>query len=142
MSEYQRYRAKKERPWKVHPVWRGIGCILIILLPIMAYAGAWMFTRENFKNHWLPLNEDLTTQIELPVINWSFLSFPIDLNFLIDWLPGKPLYNADILFFGAFLFLGLGFLSMVYAVLYRTAVPAHGPFDAPEVETQRRRRRL
>jgi hypothetical protein len=141
MSGYQRYRAKKERPWKIHPVWRGIGCIWLIILPIMAYAGAWTFTRENFTNRWLPLNETLASQVRLPVIDWPFLTFPIDLNYLIGWIPGQPLYNADILFFGAFLFLGIGIMSAVYAFIYRSVAPMRGPFDAPEVESQRRRKR-
>lgn len=24
-------------PWRVHPIWRGIGCILLIVLPVVAY---------------------------------------------------------------------------------------------------------
>ena len=35
-----REEAGKRRPWKVHPVWRGIGCFMAILIPIMAWAGA------------------------------------------------------------------------------------------------------
>ena len=141
MSSYNRYRFEKERPWTIHPIWRGIGCIWLILLPIMSYAGAWMFTRENLRNHWLPLNKSLTSQIRLPVIDWSFLSFPLDLNVLIRWIPGQPLYNSDILFFIAFLFLGIGIMSTVYAFLYRSMAPTRGPFEAPEVDSQRRRRR-
>ena len=141
MSYYNRYQVKKERPWTVHPVWRGIGCIIMVILPILAYAGAWILTRENFKSHWLPLNPSLVAQIRMPVIDWSFLSFPIDTNFLIAWLPGQPLYYVDLLFFGAFLIIGVGILSIVYAFMYRAFVPTHGPFDAPEVEHERRRRR-
>jgi hypothetical protein len=29
---------RKPRPWRVHPIWRGIGCVMIILIPIMSYA--------------------------------------------------------------------------------------------------------
>lgn len=24
-------------PWRVHPIWRGVGCILMVLIPIIAY---------------------------------------------------------------------------------------------------------
>jgi hypothetical protein len=24
-------------PWRVHPIWRGIGCLMLIVLPIIAY---------------------------------------------------------------------------------------------------------
>jgi hypothetical protein len=32
--------ARKSRspfPWRVHPIWRGIGCLLLIILPFVAY---------------------------------------------------------------------------------------------------------
>ena len=140
MRNYDRYNARKEKPWTVHPVWRGIGFVWMILLPIMSYAGAWIFTRENFKNRWLPLNETLASRLSLPILDFSFLSFPIDLNILIRWLPGQPLYNVDVLFFVAFLFIGVGLMSVVYGFIYRTMVPSRGPFDAPEVEHERIRR--
>lgn len=24
-------------PWRVHPIWRGIGCLLLLILPVVAY---------------------------------------------------------------------------------------------------------
>ena len=138
---YTKYQRREERPWKVHPVWRGIGFVWMILLPVMSYAGAWIMTRENFRNRWLPVTEELSQPIRLPVINWSFLSFPIDLNILIRWLPGQPLYYLDILFFLAFLFIGFGITSVIYAFLFRAMGPGRSPYDAPEVEQERRRRR-
>lgn len=141
MSRYDHFRKREERPWKVHPVWRGIGCIWMILVPILSYAGAWIFTRQNFRNGWLPLTEELSRKISLPVYDFSFLTFPLDFNILVRWLPGQPLYNIDILFFVAFLFLGFGIFSVVYAWLYRTMTPGRSPFDAPEVERQRPRKK-
>ena len=142
MTRYTRLQGKKdERPWKIHPVWRGIGFVWMILVPVMSYAGAWIFTRENFKNRWLPVTEELSKPFQLPVIDLPFLSFPLNFNILIRWLPGQPIYNIDILFFLAFLFLGFGFMSVMYAFLYRTMAPARSPFDAPEVERQHPRQR-
>jgi hypothetical protein len=141
MSRSSRYRVKRERPWKIHPIWRGIGFVWLILLPVMSYAAAWTLTRENFKHRWLPLTEDLAKQIRLPILNFSFLSFPLDFNIFIRWIPGQPLYNADFLFFLGFLMIGFGLMSVVYAFMYRAVTPGRGPFDAPEVESQRRRKR-
>jgi hypothetical protein len=141
MGRYDHFRKREERPWKVHPVWRGIGCLWMILIPILSYVGAWMFTRENFKHGWLPITEELSARISLPVYDFSFLSFPLDFNILVRWLPGQPLYNIDILFFIAFLFLGLGMFSVIYAFLFRSLTPGRSPLDAPEVERQRPRKR-
>jgi hypothetical protein len=30
-------RGRGPFPWRVHPIWRGIGCLLLILVPIIAY---------------------------------------------------------------------------------------------------------
>jgi len=141
MGRYSRIDRKRERPWKIHPVWRGIGCIWMVLVPVMSYAAAWSLTRENFRSGWLPMTEDMVRQIRLPVYDFSFLSFPIDLNILIRWIPGQPLYYADILFFFGFLLLGFGLMSVVYAFMFRAIGPGRGPFEAPEVETVRRRKR-
>jgi hypothetical protein len=32
-----RRRGRGPFPWRVHPIWRGIGCLLLILVPIIAY---------------------------------------------------------------------------------------------------------
>jgi hypothetical protein len=141
MGRYNPRAREKERPWKIHPVWRGIGFIWLILVPIIAYAAAWTFTRENFKNNWLPLTEDMVKPIRLPVYDFSFLSFPLDFNILIRWIPGQPLYNADFLFFLGFLIIGFGMMSVFYAFIYRAVGPGRSPLDAPEVETRYRRRR-
>lgn len=137
MSRYNRFEKRDERPWKIHPIWRGIGCIWLILLPVMSYAGAWTFTRENFKNNWLPLTDTLRKPLVLPVYDFPFLSFPLNFNILIRWIPGQPLYNVDALFFIGFLFLGFGIISVIYALMFRTLAPARGPFDAPEIERSR-----
>jgi hypothetical protein len=36
MSEARR-RNRGPFPWRVHPIWRGIGCLLLIVLPLIAY---------------------------------------------------------------------------------------------------------
>lgn len=32
-----RRKARSPFPWSVHPIWRGIGCLLLIVLPFVAY---------------------------------------------------------------------------------------------------------
>ncbi len=34
----KKYRKEQQdRRWEIHPIWRGIGCALILLIPIMAW---------------------------------------------------------------------------------------------------------
>lgn len=129
----------KERAKGVHPVWRGIGCIWLILLPILAYAASWMIVRQNMKDPWIPFTPVLSQQINLPTINFPDFSF--DLNLLINWIPEQPLYYADVLVTGVFIFLGFGLTSVVYAFIYSTLGPPKDPYDVMEQRAPVKRRR-
>lgn len=37
MSVSRSHRNRGPFPWSVHPIWRGIGCLLLIVLPLVAY---------------------------------------------------------------------------------------------------------
>ena len=43
----------------VHPVWRGIGFILIIAVPFFSYIGALVIWQQNQTQHWFPIPTDL-----------------------------------------------------------------------------------
>lgn len=139
MGQYHYSRPKRlERKWAVHPIWRGIGLVWMVLLPIMSFAGAWEFVRANFEKNWLPLTKTLASPINLPMVKIN--DFYINFQNLISWIPGSPLYYADLLFFFAFLFLGFGFTSVVYAFLYRFFGPPRDPYESIEVTRHRRYR--
>ncbi len=38
MGKYSKYRRKSEQRPGTHPIWRGIGCILIVVVPLISYA--------------------------------------------------------------------------------------------------------
>lgn len=110
-------------PYKIHPVWAGIGFMMVIIVPIMSWAGA----------------------VELVAIGrgqgWSFLAqFPPILEFP-DWaymLPGAAYLStiSDLPVIGTFFLIILicmtGILSFVYAIVYRlVGPPRYAPDDAP-----------
>jgi len=139
MGQTQYSQKKQERKWAVHPIWRGIGFVWMILIPIMSYAAAWEFVRANFQYKWLPLTPTLASPIVIPgmMVNQTYLN----LQLLISWLPGQPLYYADIIFFIGFLFLGFGITSILYSFLYRAFGPPKDPYEAIEVRRSPRNRR-
>jgi hypothetical protein len=67
-------------------------------------------------------------------ISWVY----IDFNFLIRWLPGQPLYWMDFFLWAAFIFIGIGIGSLVYALLYRSFGPPKSPYEAVEEPYRRR----
>jgi hypothetical protein len=104
--------AAKPRPWDIHPVWRGIGCLLIILLPILAYAGAVLLVRENLQRRWVVIPPELVGSFVIPYLGRVFF--------------------ADLAMAFVLLILGFAFLTVVYAFIYRLfGPPRYGPLDAP-----------
>lgn len=62
MTKYQQYwQERKPRPQKhqVHPIWAGIGIILMILTPILAYASTLVLLMENAKRRWFAIPPDM-----------------------------------------------------------------------------------
>ncbi len=144
MSNYRTKIKKEERPWKIHPIWRGIGCIWLVILPVMAYAAAWLVTRrlifmpkfQTFmQNTYIStgvnfIPQNMYNRIVLPSVQLN--QFFFDFNVLIRWLPGMPLYYIDFLLFLALVFLGVGIASLLYALLYRSFGPPKSPYEAVE----------
>jgi len=58
-SKYDSPVKMKSKPYKIHPIWQGIGCLLLILIPIMSYAGGVLFVGANLRNKWVPMPPEL-----------------------------------------------------------------------------------
>ena len=64
------YSFKENKPLerKPHPIWRGIGCIMMILNPVMAYFGMLLFMQLNSQNGWWRIPADLYVEYKDPLI--------------------------------------------------------------------------
>ena len=92
---------------KIHPIWRGIGCIMIILLPAMSYAGAVELVKANYFQGWIRMPIELTGPSQFPYL-YAYL------------LVGTML-----------LLIGSGLLITIYSLFYRVMTgPRQGPLDA------------
>jgi len=108
----------------IHPVWRGIGCVLLILLPVMSYAGAVELVKANYKNGWMVMPSDLAQTVAIPYIGYI-----------------SHLY-ANLAVGVVLLVIGFGILTIIYSILYSTmGPPKYGPTDAPPPRKAKRRRR-
>ena len=125
MSRYDyQSRIQKQRPWKVHPIWRGIGCLLIIMIPVMSYAGAVLLVRENMQQGWIPMPYELARPVTIPLVG------------AVSYL------YAYLLAAGVLAVLGFASVTVIYSLMYsRMGPPRFGPTDAPSEEHRRRRRR-
>jgi hypothetical protein len=115
MGNYQHYQAPQRRsnPRSVHPVWRGIGCFFMILIPIMAYAAAEMLIEQNNSARWVAVPVELARTITVPGLG--------DLPHLYATLAVTILLMV----------LGFSVLTVVFAFFWgAVGPPRYGPLDA------------
>ncbi len=119
-AQWRRPKAKG-RPWRVHPIWRGIGCFLIFLIPLFAFAIGDLLVRVNFEQGWVAIPRDLMGPDASPL------------------LYAKLLMTVVV---SAALF---GVMTFIYAVIYRiVGPPRYSRVDSPPIRRKpvdRRKRR-
>jgi uncharacterized membrane protein YbhN (UPF0104 family) len=60
MGKQQSFIKQQPAPKReIHPIWRGIGFLFMIIVPILSYFAAIMLINENINQHWLPVPADL-----------------------------------------------------------------------------------
>lgn len=129
-------RRRQERPWIVHPVWRGIGCFLFILIPIMAWAGAELFLQTN---QTIKLPPELYRQVNIPLTNWGFVN--VVLIAIDTFLSKLRLTYGVILFTLGFIVIGYGLISIIYGIAYKMfGPPRYSDLDAPPNSVPKRKR--
>jgi peptidoglycan biosynthesis protein MviN/MurJ (putative lipid II flippase) len=119
-AQHERERAAKKR---MNPVWRGVGCLLLVALALAGYYFASWFLGANFENGWVFIPNE--------ALNPSFVP-----AFLFPYLGGGGMVK----FITAFLFmiLGYGILSIAYAILFPIKP---GEADMPPVRRSRAKKR-
>jgi hypothetical protein len=128
---------KKEvvRPWRIHPIWRGIGFLMMVLVPIMSGAAAVLITQFGFKAKW-PFMYEMTGAVHLPDILYKI---PV-LSMLARWISSIPNFKAVFLFFIAGMLVFSGVLSLIYAMVYRMiGPPRYTALDAPASKVRTKR---
>jgi hypothetical protein len=69
MGKYQSFRRESKPPTReIHPIWRGIGFVLIILIPFMAYTAAILVLNENASRGWFPIPADILARGSDPML--------------------------------------------------------------------------
>lgn len=127
MGKYRSGVQRKEPQTQgTQPIWRGIGCLLIVLVPILSYAAAEV-TMPFFRSQGL-VPRELLTSLQAP--DWLWIS-PM-LARAYESIFGRPGILAILgLTLIYILFIG-GIISVLYSYLYQLTAPSrYGPMDAP-----------
>ncbi|MHC1741039.1 MAG: hypothetical protein AB9897_08025 [Anaerolineaceae bacterium] len=119
MTKYSMYKPnQKDKPVQkpIHPIWRGIGCILLIVIPVISYIAA-----------------------DFLIINRSTFSWLIiPQEFVVNNLP-DPLLLVKIFYTAIFVAVLYLLLTIITFVINRFFGPSrYGPYDVPIDKVQRK----
>jgi len=111
---------------KESPIWRGIGCLLIIIVPVISYTAAVITLPFLLERGLVP--RDLLVKPDLPSWLWYAPVLARAFKFLF---VRSGIYATLLLTFLYILIFG-GIFSVFYAFIYRIIGPKkYGPLDAP-----------
>lgn len=137
MSKYRIYNHQRKKPQRrePHPIWRGIGCLLMIIMPLLAW-GIGELILQIAQQRWV-LPYEWTLPPQWPKWMWQ-------IGFLVPYLGYTQRWSyflARLIFSGGALLLLWGGMSLVYAFLYARLAPPDPLRDLvppPKVKRYRR----
>jgi hypothetical protein len=125
-SSYQKQKPKVNRD-EVHPVMRGIGCILLVLVPILAYGTSVYLVDYGVSKGW-PIPATWLGIINIPPLLQKLAGLTVIWNFL----QAQNNLTANLIFAFAVTILIFGILAIIYGFTYRLfGPPEYGPTDIP-----------
>ena len=99
-KEVQREETRRKGP---HPVWRGIGCVLIVLIVVMSFAGSSLLVDANRDNNWVDVPEEI--QGSLPVIR----------------IMDEPVLYVELIMAFILAVVGFGIFVLFYSFIFRAS---------------------
>ncbi len=133
----RRSRDAEEELQQTHVIWRGIGCLLMLLVPIISYILA-MFTVTSGLSAGWPLPYQLLGNPVMPRYLWSLGFLDPVLSLIESQTNLYAILVVTVLFVVAF----GAIMSLMYAIVYRMVGPSrYGPLDAPPPRISARRYR-
>ena len=131
-----RYSAVSRRPRgprnQTHAIWRGIGCLLFLIVPVLAWVSAKATVVLALNRGW-PLPYQL---VGYPVVSqelWTVRAlWPI-----LSFIRGQQHLYITLVFALAYIVVISALLSFGYALVYRfVGPPRYGPLDLPQPEVK------
>ena len=126
-GQYSPPGQSKSRYEETHYIWRGIGCLMAIIIPAMSIAAAIETVNYGLENRW-PIPYQLLQPMRLPSIFYSTEG----LRTIFNPLSAIPHLYAIVAIGLIYMVFASGLISVVYAAVYRMVGPSqYGPTDAP-----------
>jgi hypothetical protein len=121
---FKRPKPRAERP---HPIWRGIGCVLMVIVPIISFGLAEITVQSAWGNQYIPYQ--LMGNAVMPTALWKVgLLGPI-----LGFIQNQPSLYAVLIFLCLYILVIGAIVSIANAYLYKSFGPSRlGPQDAPQ----------
>lgn len=137
MGKYTSMSRKREVPRSrgVHPVMRGIGCLMMVIVPIIAYGISLILVGIGVQRGW-PIPPDwLGTPTFHPLL-WKLTGLIVILNFL----SAQTNLTANVAFTIAISIVIGGIMSVLFGYIYKLFGPSpYGPTDSPPIRVKVKR---
>jgi len=122
MGRYYRQAEKEEKP-TVHPIWRGIGCLFFIIIPLIAFAISVEMVNRGIPQQYFPITPDLGQQFNVPGFGFIPLLYTLAVTVAITVILGA-------------------FMTVIYSIVYRmVGPPKYGRLDAAPVKRKTKKSR-
>ncbi len=123
--------ASRRRPMnekeQVAPIWRGIGCIMFIVVPLLSLGAAYAVVQIAVAANW-PMPYQIMGYPVLPAL----LSKSDALVPIVLWIEGIQNLYAILILTVLFIVAIGALVSWLYSVVYKiVGPPRYGPLDAP-----------
>jgi hypothetical protein len=119
-----------QRNRDVHPLMRGIGCIMMVVVPILAYGTSMLVVDYGVKQGW-PLPLEWFGPPTIHPLLWKVQG----LQSVLYWLQGRINLEAYLVFTALITAVIGVFMILIYGYIYTIFGPSkYGPHDAPPVK--------
>jgi hypothetical protein len=126
MGHYNRYEHKRVKRQEMSPIWRGIGCILMVVVPLVSYALTAIVAPYLITTGYVPL--ELLGHIIFPA--WLY-RLPI-LRDIASFFGGINNLGLGIVVFIVIIVLLTGLFSLLFAAIMQLiGPPRYSEMDAP-----------
>ena len=128
MGKYSSNSQRKAAPPRnrIPPAVRGIGCIMMVLVPVLAYGTAALLVNGPARR--LPIPADWFGAPHLPAIMYQLQG----LSGITGFLMAQNNLTANLVFALALTMVIYGFMSIIYGYVYNMFGPSkYGPTDVP-----------
>ncbi len=128
-------RRSTPREEETHAIWRGIGCLLILIVPTMSYVLAVASVQLAVDQNW-PMPYQLMGYPVMPPLLWKAAG----LSPLLGFIQSQNNLYAVLAVTLVYVVFASALVSFIYALVYRYVGPSrYGPQDAPPPKIRAKR---